>query len=466
MRFLRELLSGKPDRRRVPDNADNADAPTPASAFGATTAGTSSPFDPDKSTHRATREAIGERDAHSDTSESVQRTSGATINRETSMSMSGELSPLKKLIPKARFRCLHFINRGANGFVVLAQDRHAGGGHSDDYQAGANRVEASSSGPIGSDGTPEERKYYALKFMELNWDARAAKYVEREIVNQFKLKHPHVIKLEEIFLTETHLALVLEYADGGDMFQYVKQRGHLDESHARWFFQQIILALDYCHRMGIVNRDIKLENVLLTSNQMLPSGMPLVKLSDFGFSKDEDVHSAPRTRLGTPMYIAPEVLRNRPGAFYDGRKCDIWGTGVVLHVMLTGQYPFLSAQFSSKDVDSTKGRQEMMSRILDQDYRRIPWLSDECNELLDGLLDFDPATRMSTTEVMKSAWFMKSLGPSVMDFNDKLIGRHRESPRVTEDTVQQVRTLLQHVASMTQRNAQGGNDREAMDEDE
>ena len=323
------------------------------------------------------------------------------------------------MVPGVRFRCLRFLNKGANGFVVLAEDKSSG-----DALGPAGQVTPANQ----SDGSVhKKRKFYALKFLELLWTPREAKYVEHEIINQFKLKHPHVLKLEEIFVTKTHLALVLEYADCGDLFSYVKHRGHLSESHARWFFQQIILAVDYCHQMGIVNRDIKLENILLSSNDVLPHGMPLVKLSDFGFSKDETAHSPPATRLGTPMYIAPEVLKNKEGSTYDGKKSDIWSAGVVLHVMLTGQYPFLAMQFDSSDVKTFEGQHEMMSRIRTEDYRRIPWLSKECNELMEGLLDFNPETRLTTAEVMESAWYKKSLNASVPGYNASLVSKYMDN---------------------------------------
>ena len=99
-----------------------------------------------------------------------------------------------------------------------------------------------------------------------------------------RLRHPHIISLKEVFLTEQHLVLVMEYAAGGDLFSYVQRRRRLGEDDARWFFQQLICAVDYCHKMGVANRDIKLENTLLDG-----SPRPLVKLCDFGFSKDHSM---------------------------------------------------------------------------------------------------------------------------------------------------------------------------------
>ena len=84
-----------------------------------------------------------------------------------------------------------------------------------------------------------------------------------QIANHMKLRHPHVISLREVFLTQQHLVLVMEFAPGGDLFTYVRSRGGLPETEARWYFQQIVIAIDYCHRLGVCSRDIKLENTLL-----------------------------------------------------------------------------------------------------------------------------------------------------------------------------------------------------------
>jgi serine/threonine-protein kinase SRK2 len=114
----------------------------------------------------------------------------------------------------------------------------------------------------------------------------------------------------------------MEYAAGGDMFQYVKARGGLDEGDARWFFQQLLIGIDYCHRMGVVNRDVKLENTLLDGG-----ALPLVNICDFGYSKNEK-DSLPKSSVGTPGYTAPEVLSN--ARTYDGCAADVWSSGVML----------------------------------------------------------------------------------------------------------------------------------------
>lgn len=195
---------------------------------------------------------------------------------------------------------------------------------------------------------------YALKFIKRGASSSGADYIRREIVNHMKLRHPHVIALHEVFLTQTHLVLVMEYARCGDLFNHVHRHKGLTEKEAHWFFQQIVLALDYCHRMGVCIRDIKLENTLLDGPDRCAPNQLLVKLCDFGFSKHAELDSAPESLVGTPAYLAPEVI-SRVGSYmtpsgsgppenkantYDGTAADIWSLGVLLYAMVIGTYPF------------------------------------------------------------------------------------------------------------------------------
>lgn len=116
------------------------------------------------------------------------------------------------------------------------------------------------------------------------------------------------------------------------MLEFVKKKNGLNEGEARWFFQQLIVGLDYCHQMGVASRDIKLENTLLDGGPW-----PLLKICDFGYSKHEQFNSKPGSRVGTPAYLAPEVILNKRGQTYDGKKSghlvmrsflvrhDLWG---------------------------------------------------------------------------------------------------------------------------------------------
>ncbi|KAK4256672.1 hypothetical protein QN277_006365 [Acacia crassicarpa] len=171
---------------------------------------------------------------------------------------------------------------------------------------------------------------YAIKFIERG--IKIDEHVQREIINHRSLKHPNIIRFKEVLLTPTHLAIVMEYASGGELFERICNAGRFSEDEARYFFQQLISGVSYCHSMEICHRDLKLENTLLDG-----SAAPRLKVCDFGYSKSSVLHSQPKSTVGTPAYIAPEVLSRRE---YDGKVADVWSCGVTLYVMLVGAYPF------------------------------------------------------------------------------------------------------------------------------
>lgn len=160
----------------------------------------------------------------------------------------------------------------------------------------------------------------ALKFIERG--PGLTQNVEKEIINHRKcFKHPCVIKLNSVFLTKAHLVLVLEYAAGGTLREFISNAGKLSEADARRLFQELIFAVEYCHSLGIASRDIKPENCLLDGVEgNLPGHL---KLADFGYSKDE-TQSIANTRLGTPEYTAPEIFNLERGDSYDPKVNCLW----------------------------------------------------------------------------------------------------------------------------------------------
>ncbi|KAL0048946.1 hypothetical protein WJX82_002950 [Trebouxia sp. C0006] len=132
--------------------------------------------------------------------------------------------------------------------------------------------------------------------------------IRREILHQSCLEHPFIISIKEVFLTKEHVAIAMEYAHGGDLYQHViacKPLYRLPEDQARWIFQQLLIGLDYCHKKGVANRDLKLENLLLDRKDT--GSRPLLKICDFGYSK-HDINSPAKTVVGTPVYMAPEII--------------------------------------------------------------------------------------------------------------------------------------------------------------
>ncbi|CAN6480007.1 unnamed protein product [Victoria cruziana] len=122
------------------------------------------------------------------------------------------------------------------------------------------------------------RELFAVKYIEKG--QRIDENVKREIMNHRSLKHPNIVRFKEVLLTPTHLAIVMEYAAGGELFERICNAGRFSEDEARFFFQQLISGVSYCHSMEICHRDLKLENTLLDG-----STAPRLKICDFGYSK-------------------------------------------------------------------------------------------------------------------------------------------------------------------------------------
>lgn len=297
-----------------------------------------------------------------------------------------------------RYEKVEDINSGSFGFVMKAKDKIAG-------------------------------RLVAIKFLQRG--DRIQQYVKREIINHKRLRHPHVVQLHEVFLTYHHLAIVMEFADQGDLFLFVQQRGRLREDLARWIFQQLIFGLDYCHRRGVANRDVKLENVLLQSGHRLP----LVKLCDFGYSKHEDWDSAARSRVGTPDYMAPEVVRNKEN-YYDAKMSDIWSCGVVLYVMLAGNYPFSQPE-DSKYTEGMRQR-HVLNRIVALKYQMPPDLSPECQDLIRRILVIDPKERLTICDIMRHPWYKVGLPPNALTMNDIYLGAAEEQGPQTDSDIRRI----------------------------
>ncbi|KAL3722436.1 hypothetical protein ACJRO7_034756 [Eucalyptus globulus] len=175
---------------------------------------------------------------------------------------------------------------------------------------------------------------------------------------------------------------------------------------ARFFFQQLISGVSYCHTMQICHRDLKLENTLLDG-----SPAPRLKICDFGYSKSSLLHSQPKSTVGTPAYIAPEVLLKKE---YDGKVADVWSCGVTLYVMLVGAYPF-------EDPEDPKNFRRTIQRILNVQYS-IPdyvHISPECHHLISRIFVADPTKRITIPEIRNHEWFLKNLPVDLMDENTK-----------------------------------------------
>uniref|UniRef100_A0A915AGQ0 MAP/microtubule affinity-regulating kinase 3 n=1 Tax=Parascaris univalens TaxID=6257 RepID=A0A915AGQ0_PARUN len=205
----------------------------------------------------------------------------------------------------------------------------------------------------------------------------------REVKIMKQLDHPNIVKLYQVMETDQTLYLVMEYASGGEVFDYLVAHGRMKEKEARAKFRQIVSAVQYLHQKNIIHRDLKAENLLLDSDMN-------IKIADFGFSNQFVVGNKLDTFCGSPPYAAPELFQ---GKKYDGPEVDVWSLGVILYTLVSGSLPF--------DGQNLK---ELRERVLRGKYRIPFYMSTDCENLLKKFLVLNPARRGTLETIMKDRW--------------------------------------------------------------
>lgn len=218
-------------------------------------------------------------------------------------------------------------------------------------------------------------KLYAIKILKkeviIQKDEIAHTLTENRVLRS--TNHPFLISLKYSFQTADRLCFVMEYVNGGELFFHLSKERIFSEERTRFYGAEIISALGYLHSIGIIYRDLKLENLLLDKDGH-------IKIADFGLCK-EDINygSTTRTFCGTPEYLAPEVLEDNDY----GRAVDWWGTGVVMYEMICGRLPFYN-----RDHDV------LFTLILIEEVKFPRNISVEARSLLSGLLHKAPSQRL------------------------------------------------------------------------
>ncbi|XP_059633597.1 CBL-interacting serine/threonine-protein kinase 1-like [Cornus florida] len=244
---------------------------------------------------------------------------------------------------------------------------------------------------------------FAVKILEKNriLELNITDQITREIGTLRLLKHPNVVRLHEVLASKTKIYMVLQYVNGGELFDRIASKGKLSEARGRKLFQQLIDGVSYCHNKGVYHRDLKLENVLVdaTGNIMI---------SDFGlsalpqhFRDDGLLH----TTCGSPNYVAPEILNNRG---YDGATSDTWSCGVILHVILTGYLPF-----------DDRNLAVLYQKIFKGDVQIPKWLTPGAQNLIRRILDPNPVTRITMAEIKADEWFKQDYIPANPDDDEE-----------------------------------------------
>lgn len=196
-----------------------------------------------------------------------------------------------------------------------------------------------------------------------------------------------VLQLLDVYETDNSFVLVLEYCNGGELFDLLVQNGYLPLHQVLDLFQQLVYALAFCHNRGICHRDLKPENVLLNADGR-------VKLADFGLASLLTPGSLLETSCGSPQYCAPEVILGEP---YAGSAADVWSLGVVLYAMTTGGLPF--------DDDNLH---RLTSKINSGAFYMPAEVPDDLADLIRSMLTVDPSQRATLDDIKKDTWFMSS----------------------------------------------------------
>ncbi|XP_064486968.1 putative protein kinase C delta type homolog isoform X4 [Ornithodoros turicata] len=219
------------------------------------------------------------------------------------------------------------------------------------------------------------RRYFAIKCLKkdvvLEDDDVECTMVERRVL-ALGTQHPFLCKLFCTFQSESHLFFVMEFLNGGDLMFHIQQSGRFDQNRARFYAAEIVCALKFLHKRGIVYRDLKLDNLCIDAEGH-------VRIIDFGMCKLRVYRKLPRAFCGTPEYMAPEIIK---GLHYN-QSVDWWSFGILLYEMLIGQSPF-----NGTDED------ELFWSVCNEEAYYPRFLSKEAKSLLVLLLDKDPEKRL------------------------------------------------------------------------
>lgn len=208
--------------------------------------------------------------------------------------------------------------------------------------------------------------------------------LQREIRFLKLLHHPHIVKVFEVIETDDAIFIVMEYAAGGELFDYIVAHKRVKEKEARSFFRMVLSAVDYCHRNAVIHRDLKPENLLLDESKC-------IKIIDFGFGNNFKTDGGLLdTFCGSPFYAAPEMIL---GKKYEGPEVDMWSLGVILFALLCGHLPF--------DDDNMK---ELYKKIASGTYTCPDYLMPNARHLIGRLITVDPKKRATLDEVLEHPW--------------------------------------------------------------
>jgi calcium/calmodulin-dependent protein kinase I len=205
--------------------------------------------------------------------------------------------------------------------------------------------------------------------------------------------HPNVVKMHAMFDTPTHLLIVMELMEGGELYDEINARSVFTEQEAATIIRQLLSALSYLHARNIVHRDLKLENLLLARK-----GDLTIKLADFGLSKLFNGTSM-YTACGTPFYVAPDILMASDDSGY-GPAVDMWAVGILLYILLSGRLPFAG------ETDEELFENIIQAKLVFKSPQ-FDVVSAQAKDFISHLLTAEPEDRMSADEALEHVFIQQ-----------------------------------------------------------
>jgi serine/threonine protein kinase len=236
----------------------------------------------------------------------------------------------------------------------------------------------------------ETKKKYACKHITKKKICDMNKF-NNEINIMREINHPNIIKLYEIVETQNKFYLIMEYSEGGSLYNYITAARRIKEEKASFLFYQLIIGLKELHKNKICHRDLKPENLLLSS--LLDN----LKISDFGLSNFLPNNNLLSTKCGSPNYIAPEMITKKE---YNGIFIDIWSCGIILYAMIFGFLPFDDEYYDDLFTKIKKGHVNF--------YHKDEFnISSDCIDLIKKILKVNPKDRISINDILKHPFINK-----------------------------------------------------------
>lgn len=230
--------------------------------------------------------------------------------------------------------------------------------------------------------------------------------MRQEVEILANLDHPNIVKLYENYENSRFYHLVMEYCSGGELMERLQKIGHYPENEAVGIMKNILSTINHLHASNICHRDIKCENFMFESHE--PDAE--LKLIDFGLShKFGNLDKNMKSLVGTPLYVAPEVLK---GIY--GPECDIWSIGVIMYLLLSGQFPFNGVNRVQIFQKISEADLNLQSGIWDE-------ISESAKDLLIRLLQVDPKKRIYTEDALQHSWFKHIKTNEIVELNPKII---------------------------------------------